>query len=55
MLSGSPGGTHRYVVHAYATAGPLGLPRGASVDQVKAALAGKVLAEGQLVGTYSRS
>ena len=49
-----PGGTHRYIVHAYATAAPLGLAPGATVDQLKAALQGKVLAEGRLQGTYKR-
>lgn len=49
-----PGGTHRYIVHAFATNGTLGLPAGASVDQVWKAIEAKAVAEGTLMGRYSR-
>ncbi len=49
-----PGGTHRYIVHAYATAIPLALPEGASVAVVHEALQGKTLASGTLTARYSR-
>ena len=49
-----PGGTHRYVVHAYATAGPLGLPEGAAVAAVQEAVKGKAIASGTLTGLYTR-
>ncbi|MFA5943123.1 MAG: YbhB/YbcL family Raf kinase inhibitor-like protein [Candidatus Thermoplasmatota archaeon] len=50
-----PSGTHRYIVHAFATAKPLGLPAGASVEAVHAALAGVAMAKGTLTGRYARS
>jgi Raf kinase inhibitor-like YbhB/YbcL family protein len=50
-----PGGTHRYIVHAYATGEPLGLPPGAAVDQVWKALQAKAVAEGTLMGRYTRA
>jgi Raf kinase inhibitor-like YbhB/YbcL family protein len=49
-----PGGTHRYVVHAFATNGTLGLQAGASVDQVWKAVQAKAVAEGTLMGRFSR-
>lgn len=49
-----PSGTHRYVVHAWATAEPLGLPAGAAVDAVHKAAKAKAVAQGELMGTYSR-
>jgi Raf kinase inhibitor-like YbhB/YbcL family protein len=49
-----PGGTHRYFVRAYATNGSLGLAKGASVDAVRKALKAKAVAQGELMGTYSR-
>lgn len=50
-----PGGTHRYVATAYATTDRLGLPRGAPVADVHAALRAKAVASGALLGTYGRS
>lgn len=49
-----PSGTHRYIVHAYATAGPLGLGTGASIEAVHKALESKAVAQGTLNGTYHR-
>jgi Raf kinase inhibitor-like YbhB/YbcL family protein len=49
--SGKP---HRYFFRVYALAAPLGLPEGASPAQVKLAMRDKVLAEGDLMGTYQR-
>ena len=50
-----PGGTHRYIVHAYALASPLGLPEGAPVGDVQAALKGKTIAGGTLIANYTRA
>lgn len=49
-----PSGSHRYIVHAYATVDPLGLPAGAPLSALQSALKGKALAEGMLASTYSR-
>ena len=49
-----PSGTHRYFVHAWATAEPLGLAAGASVDAVHKAVKAKAVAQGELMGTYRR-
>jgi Raf kinase inhibitor-like YbhB/YbcL family protein len=49
-----PGGTHRYVFRLYALDARLNLEPGATRDQVLHASKGHVLAEGRLVGTYSR-
>lgn len=50
-----PGGTHRYIVRAFASASSLGLPRGASVEVVHAELKRKAFATGTLMGTYKRA
>ena len=49
-----PSGTHRYFFKVYALDTALDLARGATKEQVLTALAGHVLAEGQLMGTYRR-
>ena len=49
-----PSGTHRYFVHVWALKETLGLPRGASVAELRKALDAKALAQGQLMGTFSR-
>lgn len=49
-----PSGTHRYFFRLYALRAPLGLPSGASPADVHAALEGKVLAWGELLGTYAK-
>jgi Raf kinase inhibitor-like YbhB/YbcL family protein len=48
------GKPHHYLFKLYALDRPLALPSGASKDQVREAMNGHVLAEGQLVGTYAR-
>lgn len=47
-------GTHHYHFTLYALSEPLTLSPGASIDDLRAAMEGKVLAEATLVGTYSR-
>lgn len=49
-----PGRPHRYVFRLIALSAPLGLPAGATRDQVEAALRGKVLAQATRMGTYGR-
>ena len=49
-----PSGTHRYFFKLYALDTTLDLAPGATKQQVLDALAGHVLAEGQLMGTYKR-
>jgi len=48
------GTTHRYSFRLYALSEPLALHLGANASEVHAALEGKVLAEAQTMGTYSR-
>ncbi|MGH9183228.1 MAG: YbhB/YbcL family Raf kinase inhibitor-like protein [Acidimicrobiales bacterium] len=45
---------HRYVFRLFATSEPLGLSPGSSADDLGAAIEGKELAEGTIVGTYRR-
>ncbi|MCI0339985.1 MAG: YbhB/YbcL family Raf kinase inhibitor-like protein [Planctomycetales bacterium] len=47
-------GTHHYHFKVYALKEPLAAKPGITKDQLLAAIKGKVLAEGDLVGTYSR-
>jgi Raf kinase inhibitor-like YbhB/YbcL family protein len=49
-----PGGTHRYVFTLYALASKLGLGGTPSADAVRSAMAGKILAQTALTGTYKR-
>lgn len=49
-----PSGTHRYFFKLYALDTTLDLAPGATKQQVLDALAGHVLAEGQLMGTYKK-
>ena len=49
-----PGKAHRYFFRIYALGAPLGLEPGATAAQVQAAMKGKILAEGQFMGTYRR-
>lgn len=49
-----PGGTHRYFFKLYALDSTLDLESGSSKKQVLEAMEGHVLAEGQLMGKYSR-
>ncbi|MBD2344704.1 YbhB/YbcL family Raf kinase inhibitor-like protein [Anabaena subtropica] len=50
-----PSGTHRYFFQLYALDKKLGLPVGATKNQVLAAMKGHVLAIAQLMGKYKRS
>jgi Raf kinase inhibitor-like YbhB/YbcL family protein len=47
-----PWGTHRYVFVLYALDTKLGLPAGATREQVEKAMNGHILAHGELVGLY---
>lgn len=49
-----PGGTHRYFFTVYALDSSLGLPAGKDKGDVLDALAGHLLDEASLMGTYSR-
>ncbi|MFO1532295.1 MAG: YbhB/YbcL family Raf kinase inhibitor-like protein [Thermoplasmatota archaeon] len=49
-----PSGTHRYSVKVYALSQPLSLSEGAKVQQLRSAMTGRILAEGQLMGTFSK-
>ncbi len=49
-----PSGTHRYFFRIYALDTTLDLQPGARSDEVQSAMQGHVLAEGELMGTYSR-
>ena len=49
-----PGGTHRYYFKLYALDTGLSLESGATKAQVEDAMEGHVLAQGQLMGKYSR-
>jgi Raf kinase inhibitor-like YbhB/YbcL family protein len=47
-------GTHHYHFKVYALSKPLDLPAGATKQQLLDAMHGKILAEGELIATYSR-
>jgi Raf kinase inhibitor-like YbhB/YbcL family protein len=49
-----PGGTHRYFFKLYALDAKLELPPGAAKADLLEAMKGHVLAEGQLMGRYTR-
>ena len=49
-----PSGTHRYIFTIYALDTVLGLPAGATKRQVLRAAEGHILAQAELMGTYSR-
>ncbi len=49
-----PSGTHRYFFTIYALDGMLGLPRGAKVEDLRAAIKDRALGKGQLMGTYTK-
>lgn len=49
-----PSGTHRYYFKLYALDSMLSLPQGASKGELEKAMQGHVLAQGQLMGKYSR-
>jgi phosphatidylethanolamine-binding protein (PEBP) family uncharacterized protein len=54
-VGGGPGGTHRYFFKLYALDTELGLEVGATKEDVLDAMKGHVLAEAELMGTYTRS
>ncbi|MBS1766054.1 MAG: YbhB/YbcL family Raf kinase inhibitor-like protein [Acidobacteria bacterium] len=49
-----PGKAHHYVFTVYALSSPTGLAPGATLDGLRRAMKGKVLAEGRWTGTYRR-
>ena len=49
-----PSGTHRYYFKIFALDGELDLPSGAKRSQLDAAMKGHVVAQGELMGRYSR-
>jgi len=49
-----PSGTHRYSFKIYALDGELSLKAGATKAEVEKAMAGHIVAQGQLMGTYRR-
>ena len=49
-----PGGTHRYFFKLYALDTTLDLPAGTPRDALEAAMEGHILAQAELMGTYSR-
>jgi Raf kinase inhibitor-like YbhB/YbcL family protein len=50
-----PGGRHRYFFRVYALDAPLGLKPGVSNTTLLEAMAGHILGEGALMGTYQKS
>jgi Raf kinase inhibitor-like YbhB/YbcL family protein len=49
-----PSGTHRYYFKVFALNGPLDLKAGAKRKELDAAMKGHVIAQGQLMGKYSK-
>jgi len=49
-----PGAPHRYFFRIYALSEPLNLDPGATAGQLRDAMSGKILAQGEIVGLYSR-
>ena len=49
-----PGKTHHYRFTVYALSSPTGLAPGATLESLRRAMKGKVLAEGRWTGTYRR-
>ena len=49
-----PGNAHHYHFHVYALDSALTLQAGASAEELKTAMEGHVVAEGDLVGTFQR-
>lgn len=49
-----PSGTHRYFFRLYALDTRLDLAQGATADQLRKAMQGHVLAQGELMGTFSK-
>ncbi|MBS0477163.1 MAG: YbhB/YbcL family Raf kinase inhibitor-like protein [Proteobacteria bacterium] len=49
-----PGKVHHYLFTVYALSAPTGLAPGATIEALRAAMKGKILAEGRWTGTYRR-
>ena len=49
-----PSGTHRYAFEVFALSEPVGLSSGFSVDELRRALEGTVVASGRLTASYTR-
>ncbi|HUR62501.1 MAG TPA: YbhB/YbcL family Raf kinase inhibitor-like protein [Candidatus Thermoplasmatota archaeon] len=49
-----PSGTHRYVFTLYAVQGRLGLPSTATVEDLRRALQGRVVAQADVMGTFAK-
>lgn len=49
-----PSGTHRYFFRIYALDSTLDLEPGANMKQIEDAMRGKIIATGELMGTYKR-
>jgi Raf kinase inhibitor-like YbhB/YbcL family protein len=49
-----PSGTHRYYFHLYALDATVGLPSGASRNEVESAMRSHIVAKAQLMGRYER-
>lgn len=49
-----PGGTHRYFFKLFALDTMLNLPAGKTKSEIEKAMKGRILAKGELVGTYTR-
>ena len=49
-----PGGTHRYFFKLYALDETLAIPAGASSDELEKAMAGHILAQTELMGTFAK-
>jgi len=49
-----PGTPHRYRFHVYALAERVDLPAGSTVERLRAAMNGHVVAEGETIGTFGR-
>ncbi len=47
-------GTHRYFFEVFALDQPVGLPGGATEEEVRQAMAGHVIAQGELMGRYRK-
>lgn len=50
-----PSGTHRYFLTIYALDGRLALERGAPAEELRAAVKGRALGKGQLMGTATKA
>lgn len=50
-----PTGNHHYLFTLYALKDTLALPQGATAAEVEQAMKGKILARGQIIGTYEKS